>query len=86
MQVSLPSAAPPPAWSGFRSLRVAAIERESVDVLSFVFEVRRPAPLTGASPRSISGPQTRTGQEHRTHLAQLFDVRAGRLREPIASA
>jgi ferredoxin-NADP reductase/MOSC domain-containing protein YiiM/ferredoxin len=46
-----PSAAPPPAWSGFRSLRVAAVERESVDVLSFVFEAedRRPlpAPLPG---------------------------------------
>ena len=41
-----PSAAPPPAWSGFRSLRVEAIERESVDVLSFVFEAedRRPLP------------------------------------------
>src|SRR5271163_2481591 len=26
-----PSAAPPPAWTGFRSLRVEAVERESVD-------------------------------------------------------
>ena len=46
-----PSAAPPPAWSGFRSLRVAAVERESVDVLSFVFEAEDqrplPAPLPG---------------------------------------
>ncbi len=46
-----PSAAPPPAWTGFRSLRVAAIEREAVDVLSFVFEAEDqrplPAPLPG---------------------------------------
>ncbi len=46
-----PSSAPPPAWRGFRSLRVAAIERECVDVLSFVLESedRRPlpAPLPG---------------------------------------
>ncbi len=47
----LAPSAPPPAWSGFRSLRVAAIEPECVDVLSFVFESedRRPlpAPLPG---------------------------------------
>ena len=46
-----PSSAPPPAWPGFRSLRVAAIERESVDVLSFVLESEDrtplPAPLPG---------------------------------------
>ncbi len=46
-----PSAAPPPAWSGFRPLRVATIEREAVDVLSFTLasEDRNPlpAPLPG---------------------------------------
>ena len=46
-----PSSAPPPAWPGFRSLRVVAVERESVDVLSFVLESedrsRLPAPLPG---------------------------------------
>jgi ferredoxin-NADP reductase/MOSC domain-containing protein YiiM/ferredoxin len=46
-----PSSAPPPAWRGFRALRVAAVQRESVDVLSFVLESedRRPlpAPLPG---------------------------------------
>jgi len=40
-----PSSAPPPAWSGFRSLRVANIQRESVDVLSFVFESEDVSPL-----------------------------------------
>jgi ferredoxin-NADP reductase/MOSC domain-containing protein YiiM len=30
-----PASSPPPAWHGFRSLRVAAVQRECVDVLSF---------------------------------------------------
>ena len=46
-----PSSAPPPAWSGFRSLRVAAVKRESVDVCSFTLESEDrsplPAPLAG---------------------------------------
>ena len=46
-----PSSAPPPAWLGFRALRVAAVQRESVDVLSFVLESEDrsslPPPLPG---------------------------------------
>ena len=46
-----PRSSPPPAWSGFRALRVAAIRQESTDVRSFVLESedRRslPAPLPG---------------------------------------
>jgi ferredoxin-NADP reductase/MOSC domain-containing protein YiiM len=46
-----PSSTPPPAWPGFRSLRVAAVQRECVDVLSFLLESedrsRLPAPLPG---------------------------------------
>ena len=45
-----PSSAPPPAWSGFRSLRVANIQRESVDVLSFVFESEDMSPLPSPLP------------------------------------
>ncbi|MGO9436281.1 MAG: MOSC domain-containing protein [Terracidiphilus sp.] len=45
------SSAPPPMWRGFRSLRVAVIQRESVDVLSFILESEEgsplPAPLAG---------------------------------------
>jgi len=40
-----PSSAPPPMWRGFRSLRVAAIQRECVDVLSFVLESEDRSPL-----------------------------------------
>src|SRR5208282_2375556 len=35
----------PPMWRGFRSLRVAAVQRESVDVLSFVLESEDHSPL-----------------------------------------
>jgi ferredoxin-NADP reductase/MOSC domain-containing protein YiiM len=42
-----PSSAPPPAWRGFRSLRVKAVQRETLHVLSFVLESedRRPLPV-----------------------------------------
>jgi MOSC domain-containing protein YiiM/ferredoxin-NADP reductase/ferredoxin len=45
-----PSSAPPPAWSGFRSLRVEAVQRESVDVLSFVLESEDRSPLPAPLP------------------------------------
>jgi ferredoxin-NADP reductase/MOSC domain-containing protein YiiM len=45
-----PSSAPPPAWSGFRALRVAAIDRESADVLSFVLESLDRSSLPAARP------------------------------------
>jgi ferredoxin-NADP reductase/MOSC domain-containing protein YiiM len=45
-----PRFAPPPAWRGFRALRVAAVQRESVDVLSFVFESEERSPLPAPLP------------------------------------
>jgi len=45
-----PSSAPAPPWRGFRSLRVAAVERESVDVLSFVLESEDHSPLPAPLP------------------------------------
>jgi len=45
-----PSSAPPPAWPGFRSLEVAAVERESGDVLSFVLEAEDRSPLPAPLP------------------------------------
>jgi MOSC domain-containing protein YiiM len=45
------AAVPPPAWPGFRSLRVARVERESASVISLSFESvdekPLPAPLPG---------------------------------------
>jgi ferredoxin-NADP reductase/MOSC domain-containing protein YiiM/ferredoxin len=45
-----PAAGPPPAWSGFRPLRVARIDRESVSVLSFWLESADQSPLPAALP------------------------------------
>jgi ferredoxin-NADP reductase/MOSC domain-containing protein YiiM len=39
------STAPPPAWQGFRALRVAAIKQESTDVRSFVLASEDLSPL-----------------------------------------
>ena len=63
-----PSSAPPPAWPGFCALRVASVQRECVDVLSFTLEAvdRRPLPAPRARsmartarPRSASASGTR---------------------------
>jgi ferredoxin-NADP reductase/MOSC domain-containing protein YiiM len=40
-----PSSSLPPAWTGFRSLRVASVQRESVDVRSFILESEDGSPL-----------------------------------------
>jgi ferredoxin-NADP reductase/MOSC domain-containing protein YiiM/ferredoxin len=45
-----PSSTPPPAWTGFRPLRVANVQRESVDVLSFFLESEDRSPLPVALP------------------------------------
>jgi MOSC domain-containing protein YiiM/ferredoxin-NADP reductase len=43
-----PAAVPPPAWTGFRPLRVARIDRESANVLSFSLESPDNSPLPAA--------------------------------------
>ena len=45
-----PFSAPPPKWRGFRCLRVAAIHRESAEVLSFVLESEDHSPLPAPLP------------------------------------
>ncbi|MBV8550984.1 MAG: MOSC domain-containing protein [Acidobacteriaceae bacterium] len=44
------SAGPPPAWQGFRSLRVARVDRESASVVSLSFEAADRSPLPAALP------------------------------------
>jgi ferredoxin-NADP reductase/MOSC domain-containing protein YiiM len=44
------SAGPPPAWPGFRPLRVAQVDRESVDVISLSFEEAEGSSLPAAMP------------------------------------
>jgi ferredoxin-NADP reductase/MOSC domain-containing protein YiiM/ferredoxin len=43
-------AEPPPAWKGFRSLRIAETQRESESVCSFVFEAEDRSPLPDPLP------------------------------------
>jgi ferredoxin-NADP reductase/MOSC domain-containing protein YiiM len=45
-----PSSAPPPAWRGFRLLRVAAVQQECEDVRSFILESEDQSPLPAALP------------------------------------
>jgi ferredoxin-NADP reductase/MOSC domain-containing protein YiiM len=44
------SGGPPPAWPGFRSLRVAKVDREAVNVVSLSIEQTEGAPLPAALP------------------------------------
>ena len=46
----LSTAAPSPTWPGFRTLRIAAMQRESVDVLSVVLESEDRIPLPNSLP------------------------------------
>jgi ferredoxin-NADP reductase/MOSC domain-containing protein YiiM len=46
----VPASGPPPAWPGFRPLRVARIERESVNVVSLTLEPVDSRPLAAALP------------------------------------
>lgn len=45
-----PSSAPPPAWVGFRPLRVTAVQQECVGVLSFILQPVDSGPLPFALP------------------------------------
>jgi 3-alpha domain-containing YiiM-like protein len=40
-----PPAGPPPAWSGFRRLRIARVDRESTTVISLTLESTDAVPL-----------------------------------------
>lgn len=46
----LAPSAPPPAWSGFRSLRVADVQQECIDVRSFTLEAEDKCPLPNYFP------------------------------------
>ena len=56
------SAGPPPAWSGFRSLRVAKVDRESAGVISLSFEQPDHAALPPAAPGQFVVLRLHTGQ------------------------
>jgi ferredoxin-NADP reductase/MOSC domain-containing protein YiiM len=51
----LAPSAGPPAWTGFRSLRVAKVDRESANVISLSFESPDGSPLPAAMPGQFLG-------------------------------
>jgi hypothetical protein len=80
-----PSSTPPPAWPGFRSLRVLAVRRESIDVLSFVLESEDRSPyqrLFWVNSWSSSSNWIATQRQS----CEAIRCRARRTQEPIASA
>jgi ferredoxin-NADP reductase/MOSC domain-containing protein YiiM/ferredoxin len=58
------AAGPPPAWSGFRSLRVARVDRESASVISLSFESTDASPLAAALPGQFLVLKLRIQPEH----------------------
>ena len=71
----LAPSAPPPAWPGYRPLRVASVEQESTRcalLCSGGPRVQRWIPFAGTASRAIPGLQTQPGT---AHLPQLFHVR-----------
>ena len=66
---------PPPAWRGFRTLRVAGKRSESSDVVSLELVSDDGQPLARARARAIHHPQAQVGPGKLATRAQLFAVR-----------
>lgn len=62
--VGLTAQSPPPAWSGFRSLIVAGIDRESASVVSIRFESADGLPLPAARPGQYLTLRLRPDDDH----------------------
>ena len=69
-----PAAGPPPAWRGFRPLRVSRKVRESSDVISLVLEPTDKQPLTAALPGQFVVLAAQAGIRCDCADAQLFAV------------
>ena len=75
---------PPPAWSGFRSLRVARVDRESASVISLSFEQMDGSALPAALPGQFLVLRLRIKPDGSAASAELFDVRGAGARMLIA--
>ncbi len=71
-----PPAAPPPAWPGFRPLRVSRVDRECKGVKSLSFEPVDGATLPAALPGQFLVLKAARQSRSSTHTAQLLDVGA----------
>ena len=66
---------PPPAWPGFRNLRVVAKRSETASVVSLELDADDGAPLPSALPGPIRHPQTRARRRRTAARTQLLPVR-----------
>jgi 3-alpha domain/MOSC domain len=78
-----PASGPPPAWPGFRPLRVSRIERESSSVISLVFVPSDDRPLTPALPGQFVVLRVRPKTDGPA-LMRNYPLRTCRLRITIA--
>ena len=69
-----PGSGPPPAWAGFRPLRVSRKVRESSSVISLVLEPMDGHPLTAALPGQFVVLRLKAGARCARADAQLFAV------------
>ncbi len=69
-----PAAAPPPAWAGFRPLRVASKSRESSSVTSLVLEPTDGRPLKAGLPGQFIVVRLKPAPDAAGPAAQLFAV------------
>ena len=79
-----PASGPPPAWAGFRPLRVSHKIRESSSVISLVLEPTDGHPLTAALPGQFVVLRLRPAPDAPALDAQLFVVERTQCRATIA--
>ena len=75
-----PPSSGPPAWSGLRRLRVAAVERESLSVASFVLEAPDGEPLPAFRPGQYLAVRVQPPGEPRALLRNFSLSAVGRYR------
>ena len=75
------AAGPPPAWRGFRPLRVARVQRESANVISLTLESLDGSALAARAAGPIPRPAVAANGEPAGPPAQLFDIGRARRRQ-----
>ena len=71
---------PAPAWTGFRSLRVAKVDQESASVISVVLRAARCVDVAQCPARPIPDPEASSQVRRAAHSAQLFAIECARWR------
>ena len=74
------SSGPPPAWPGFRPLRVARVDREAANVVSLSIEQTEGGTAACSSTRTVSRSSVAHNTQWPNAAAELLDVRRARRR------